>query len=587
MVNNDDLSCTVGPSVGAGASCVEFRNDEDEICYGPERGPCTFGWLCNLGDTCISGQCEKTCTTDANCGTYERCESQICVPRGINGYADCYGGRCWLVACSDNIVPTLDGWLGPKDLPTLLGHELGHTFDLNHVDAENRDVNGNGIVDGCRNEDLPQPDCSTSDDCDGELICSSRSCAIGHNPQRGDSRGMRNAFNGSPSTTLARASFRAAFGDAETTLADPAFTSLFSRPSIHTPRIDCARATAPVNECAMVRDRIVNGTSVVRVDVMNGATGASWSNIDFVADHAQEIDQPADIAINANGTIAWVVFVVNGRTYLRRIPLPGAPASVTTAQVEVAFPAGTEESGDPYQTDDVMSVLPPRVTYNDSRLEVVVAAYASGNLDSDQYTSWGVPRLRIFRFGTTNLAQTSFDFGGDSTLQSPANALIGEFDIDCRSVLTSDTCVVVAPRLSSQGSPAAVNDGVPSLIRFTFSASGAVRDSGWTTGFVSDVNAITSVALSPTRMFVTHSVRNIGSTNNSVMTRHTGLTLGSPLTNSFSSDAQTCGSLTQDGYTIPAASMLVGGLSASWLESQSRLEGITFGGPDDATNFCF
>jgi hypothetical protein len=613
MSSSTTSDCTTG--IGTGPSCIEFRNTDDELCAGVERGNCTPGcyFCCNIGDVCLvnpdsdtGGSCEHQCTSDNDCPSIgERCSvtgtgappgtQGTCVSRGILGYANEYAGRGWVVMCTTSQNTNQDeamDYVNNRAAHYTSRHELVHTFGLSHSDAEALDGNGNSLPDGCTGDNLTGCQTTSPGACQGELMCSSLGCGIGPSLQLGDSRGLREKYNGAASSFTQRSAYVGNISP----VSGPSYTALATKWAIHQPRIDCAESLTAANECVMVRHRVDGGVPMMRVDTLNGNTTA------LADDNIQEADSAPDIAISDNGRTAWIVWAERGRPMLRRVPLTSNGGTVS--EIELQWPGGLTPAGlttgirhdtlggTQYWGLDLYAVYPPRVAVAGG--QVIVAVYASGA--GAQSGSFLPPRMRYFRFAGNITGAPQFiqlDFAYDTSgLGAPVDAPLsnkrfipGEFDIDC----WGSECTLVAPRMriSSQGN---VNDGLVASTNISYSGAQPTFTEWLYNYDYLDVNSVVGVARGAGGTYISTGVRTTGGATNSRYNLHpvvagVGTTIGT-VTNgtSYVSDAQTCASTTKHGETFPANTMLVGGNSIAIGANSIR---IAAWGNQSGSNFCF
>lgn len=536
--------------------------------------------------------------------------TQIGAEGAIGGYANCdqFGsGRCWIVLCV-NSIPIRSSTMAMGSVRGLFTHEIGHTLGLQHV---NVDVGPNQQ---CGNDtEALTPDCGTTDGCDGELMCTQggpSSCSLNSTVRQGDTVGMRTHFGGS-SQYLTRKEYRVAWTNADAV--GPSAVSQYSGYVGAFPqRLACASASAGVNhDCAAVRVITSSGNTSIRVMRLNaGATiGSAWS-FATAASFDFPVFQAPDIAITPDGEYAFVALSRasgGGDVWVVRVDLDtGATQSVAVRTQGV--------TGDALQPD-----LPPRITWVKawSRPVLWVAARSDGGLNAfpiDNPLATMTPGDNL-RFGDTYPETPgSTDPGsllGDSTTGLlEQTGLRAEFDVDCGRYtyvggqypwLTyyHDTCVVVAPRLSSLQSQGYDGQLQSRAIQFRyypnplFGAPNAktIPAASWSTGATANLNGVLGVALSNTRILVAAStlVYTASQTTNTALLMHSGDSVSSLLDSELvKSDAETCGSATYWGYAVGGMTMH-GGYPLAYCASCSwqGFEGSTFGARSSSDDFCW
>ena len=228
-----------------------------------------------------------------------------------------------------------------------------------------------------------------------------------------------------------------------------------------------------------------SGTLLMRTTRLNGLSSTGiWSTIatpDTVS-FSYPVDAlifEPDIAINAAGTIAWVVYTVSeglGETWVRRIPLTGGGSAT---DISLGY----------------RSLLPPRIAYHSDNDAAVILGLRAVNLTEEEW--------RISTVGSSGTTKTHFfpsssivGLEEDMDRFSPAT----DFDFDCQMTTGTDVCVITAVLREAETGPPAVE--LPWSRTFTLSSTNIYNlPTNWVQGAFR-VNAVVGVATSPTALFV-------------------------------------------------------------------------------------
>lgn len=511
---------------------------------------------------------------------------------GVAAFAGCDVFGCAATICEE--MPT-DWTLGT--LEGTLTHELGHAFGLSHPDEQDNIVctrNSDCATGTCNplpgttfglcsvsclnfdthNTDFPSG-CGNgtgdSDGCGGEVMCSTLTCNAGWYLTSGDQVGLRTRFPSSPEE-------RSVFLGAEALPIEalPTFTDT-GRNSFFPPRIDCAKGATPTNQCAMVVTGVQSSgsfvISVVRLDGFGaGNVFNTMSAVNSLILPATEAPaHPPDIAVNADGTVAWVTFTA-----------PGRAGEVHVLRVDLG-------TGDMLDLDlNYGAVLPPRVVFNtDLGLPVVIALRNSPGSNE----SFGRPVWRLTRIAANNTVSHIDDFWNDGN----ANTLpAGEFDVDCESATGTDDCVVVSQRFEAT----APVDSMWSR-RFSLTAAAVTPAASWSLGNFRNNGIIGVAVTSEPRLLISagRAVLDGTTTSNTRIverSRFDFASSGAVADDINRSDAvSTCRTGSHGGLTLPAATMH-GGYSWAFCPScttgsgvQGRLLSLHFGLRNDGDTFCY
>lgn len=125
-VGPNNAECDSHTACGAGKICRDFkcedaqspecvdRNDcsGTEICINgqceAQNSSCVFNEECD-GGKCVNGQCVASCTSNDQCGAYERCRQGLCEAVECRRTADCAAGQvCVDANCEDSCNTTAD-----------------------------------------------------------------------------------------------------------------------------------------------------------------------------------------------------------------------------------------------------------------------------------------------------------------------------------------------------------------------------------------------------------------------------------------------------------------------------------------------
>lgn len=560
-----------------GVACITANGDEDPKCNPAPRPACSFGWLCGLGETCESGQCVKSCTSNFDCRlNVESCQNNRCELIQPIAYAGCaggFGGSCKFVICAS---PSTNKAFNEEALSAedgsglwLTRHELGHAFGLDHCQA-------------CEGS-------TTSDGCSGEIMAKAASL-----PPRftfGDARGLRVVYGNEnlASRPVQRLAWNSLTG---TTFPAPTDAST-SFASVYPQRLDC-KDGAGVNtglDCARARPYLSGTTRRVAVSrlVSPMLLSGQWTN-SSLADFAVSFHGPVDIAVHHDGRQVFLGLTRSlqaGEQWVYRID--GFDGSLTAIQM-------------PYANGNDAAQLPVRVTHLRGRDALAVWSY-SGNeptLRVRLVEGLNTSSPTVSNFVTWNATGSSNnrDLDGDDSI------IVADFDVDCRFSTEKvgsffdreyDDCLIVAPRLH-RAEGAGFDGRVASRrVRFT-------RDKIASTNTVSvltpweyapstmpDSSSVTAVALSGARLVVSTTQRSAGSNPVNRLSLFSGITVGSGF---IASRVQTadfgtaCTSATSFGQTV-GGQTLSGSIPIAWCPTcgSGQFEGFAWGGPD-ASGFC-
>jgi hypothetical protein len=466
----------------------------------------------------------------------------------FDAHAGCASpGDCELVLCMDRV-----GTYELSNLQLLFEHEIGHTYGLHHVtDADETTCNVGG---GGR--------CSTSDGCDGEIMCQRAiPCSTRSGYMDGDGRGIRDRYNGAASTFYARP-IRP--GTMSTSMSGYAIQSAFSgaRNTVWAPRMDCTAENAnPTNDCAMVQTDLVSGIGHTKIVRLADRTSTAWTThetkLDFIFEHGM---QP-DIAINNDGTVAYVATSNAGNvdgvlqgTWIWGVNLGNGAHSLLSLGYK--------------------SALPPRIAYYPELDSVIVVGMKI--LDFGQRPEWAFHRVTYnIATNTTTLAGDIDEGSLDAASEHVARAPASDFDLDCRTNLFGpDECGLVAILHEKFSSAGNVDRPLGSIRSREFSVSAAnvatFAEPTWRVNTSFSANAILGVTLSQQHMYVAAG-RVLGSGTDTLNTRliqFAGVSVEATATNqqSVSSDPSGCDGGTYDGLTMSAATQH-GGYSIAYCPS--------------------
>ncbi|MBI1946321.1 MAG: hypothetical protein HYS27_11520 [Deltaproteobacteria bacterium] len=445
---------------------------------------------------------------------------------GAAGYVE-PGGRD-VTICEENV--------GGGNLPMVLEHEMTHTYHLWHANDDN-------ITKPLCNDD---PNCATSDGCDGELMCRGACDGGWSYLTAGDSAGLRTEYNGTTgyfdrpwSTGGAYLPDMTGFGHDS-----PGISAHYAS---FPPRIDCSDvASNPTNACAAVT---LYQTSVARLQIstLNGWTATSgWLYAGDPYDTAATSRFPPDIALVSSGANAYVVrthstSITNNIQVRRTVLSTGATTTVTLGYPTRLPPRVANLPGDAVLVLGVAWDQPLRwqlhkVTWNKTLGALDVVALNMGSLDND--------------------------FGANDDVDN--NLIISDFDFDCYN----GDCVLAAVLHDVDRTPPDAA-GYNVVQRRRFSVSGTtvtVPDANWIRE-ASGVraNAVIGVARSSSRLYVSagRAATAPGDANNTRVAEFLTDTSTTPsATAPLRSDGAGCDNHVTPLGTIPAATQH-GGFSIS------------------------
>lgn len=499
-----------------------------------------------------------------------------CKAGGFLGLTVCNAFGCNIKICQDN------GWDGAWEdgrWQKVITHELGHTMDLDHVDA-----GGAGCA-GAR--------CSGST-CAGELMCTSVGCLGSSFLTYGDARGIRASAPANPiygPLNYPAYSRRLYWGSDAVSdgLQVPVRAAALSSTAntFYNPRISCSLSTSPTNQCAAVYAESLSQIRIARLS--SPSAGGGWDTEVVVRTLGATASLAPDIAINPSGTVAYVVHANAAQNIVvTRVPLDGSATSVVTL--------GT----------GFRPVLPPRIDFVDGAARVLILDDRGAGLRTLPPTfrlfavsdgAGAPPTLGVTQVFIVPASGSAVDI--DSTVSgawTDTHTIVGDYDFACRQLLDIGRCTIVA--LFTHDDPGGVRVTRPRSIRLTVdgtSTTASTVDADWAAELDDAANAILGASVdSLGRLAVAWSKPITSGTqtaNTKVVRFATESVAGTVLSESeHRGDAQTCSTMSANGESFGAASMH-GGYSISYCRScggtDGTLESAQWGNRSDGNTQCY
>lgn len=554
------------------------------------------------GTDCIGAYSPQSSTCGAvNGGSF--------VSNGVYASGRCSSGSCEISICPEhpNSINTtfLRLHTGPV---TLLAHEVGHTYGLDHPNLESSITTP---YNGCTVPSLTLDGCSAegtaTDGCDGELMCSTSPCILGP-PQRGDEHGIRLRMNGSTGTPQRQVS-QIVMGPDQASLVPPDVASFYlsNGGSIHSgfpPRIDCVKATGITNDCAAVR-RTSSGTPVqlTRLRETAGSTIQWDSAVDIGASSLSVLFTP-DVAVRPDGVRAFVVVArasQAGALYLVEFNLTTG-AIISSTSLDGIGGLGLTRS---------LAVRPPRVVWSPALGQPVVFGYLN---TVGLPPGFGQPNLGVFPSATPPVMKvlTVDGSGNVVTIADTTNSLVdftnrvsGAYDVDCAdsgstfSGVPIDSCVFVGPVRSTladdhhltvreiQIRPPVGAETVPQLVGLTANTLPAFPGLLGVEG----VSIKTTGVMGSSKVFVVASREYASNTTagNARLIRGNGATLSGATSLLFVTDFEdsptVCALANDNGINMPTFTPRQG-VSMAWCHDCGLLQGFGFS-PPAGGGLCF